>query len=47
MNVFKTYFMDVITKNYVNFEGRASRKQFWIFVLLLTIIAAVLNEHNG
>lgn len=44
MNVFKTYFMDVITKNYVNFEGRASRKQFWIFVLLLAIIAAVLNQ---
>ena len=43
MNAFKTYFLDVITKNYVNFEGRATRKQFWMYVLFQVIVAFVLN----
>lgn len=43
MNAFKTYFMDVITKNYVNFEGRATRTQYWMFVLFNFILGFVLG----
>ncbi len=31
------YYVDVI-KNYVNFSGRASRKEYWMFVLFNYII---------
>lgn len=41
MNVFKTYFLDVITKNYVNFHGRVSRKQFWLFMLFMYIFLSI------
>lgn len=41
--MFKTYFLDVITKHYVDFEGCATRKQFWLFVLFNFIFSFVLN----
>ena len=31
-----------VLKNYANFEGRARRKEFWIFSLVSLIIHAVL-----
>lgn len=37
------YYTDVITKHYIDFEGRATRKQFWMFVLINFIIAFVLG----
>ena len=43
MNIIKTYFLDVITKNYVNFKGRATRQQFWMFVLFYLIIYLILT----
>ena len=33
MNSFKKYFWDVIRNHYVDFDGVATRKQFWLFVL--------------
>lgn len=30
---FKTYFFDIIFKNYFNCEGKANRKEFWLFIL--------------
>ncbi len=39
----KTYFLDVITKHYVDFKGRATRKQYWMFVLFYFIITFVLG----
>jgi len=32
-----------VLKNYVGFEGRASRTEFWMFALFNAIIAVVLN----
>ena len=33
----------VILKNYVNFEGRATRAEFWWFFLFNVIVSVVLN----
>jgi len=41
--MFKTYFLDVITKHYIDFQGEATRKQFWLFVLFNFIISTVLT----
>ena len=37
-------------RNYVNFSGRANRKEFWMFVLfaiLTTIVAAIIDVATG
>lgn len=39
----KTYFLDVIFKHYVDFGGRATRTQFWLYVLFYIIVAIVLG----
>jgi uncharacterized membrane protein YhaH (DUF805 family) len=41
MNYFKHYFLDIIIKKYAQFRGRASRKEFWNFVLLSFIISFI------
>lgn len=33
----------VILKNYVNFEGRATRPEFWWFFLFNVIVSLILN----
>lgn len=43
MNAFKTYYWDVLKSNYFNFEGRATRKQFWMFFLFNAIIILILK----
>ena len=45
--MFKTYFLDVITKQYLDFGGRATRTQFWLFVLFEFIIFFVLGFLSG
>ena len=42
MNAINTYFIDVIKKHYVDFSGRATRTQYWMFVLFYFIGAFVL-----
>lgn len=37
-----TYFLEYITKNYFNFEGRARRKEFWGFFLFFFLLGTVL-----
>ena len=37
----KKYFLDVLKLQYADFKGRASRRQFWMFVLY-NVIAAVI-----
>ena len=32
-----------VLKNYTNFEGRAIRKEFWMFFLINLIISAILQ----
>ena len=49
--MFKTYFIDVIKNHYFDFSGRATRKQFWMWVLCCFIItftvSFVLNFISG
>ena len=54
MNAINTYFIDVIKNHYFDFNGRATRKQFWMYVLffiifwvLLGIVSAFLGEKAG
>ena len=41
------YFLDVFKNHYVDFKGRATRKQYWLYVLFtfiaFLILAAVLS----
>jgi len=43
MNVFYNYFLDVIAKKFFQAEGRASRKEFWYFILFSIIINFVVG----
>ncbi len=43
MQVFNTYFVDVLRKHYIDFSGRATRTQFWMFVLLELVVAILLG----
>ena len=36
-----------VLKNYLNFEGRARRKEYWMFVLFSLIISIVLGIVDG
>ena len=37
------YFVEAFTKNYVNFKGRARRKEYWGFTLFYALIFAILG----
>ena len=39
--MFNKYFVDVLKNHYMDFNGRASRKQFWMFVLWYFVISFV------
>ena len=43
MNVFNNYFLDVITKKFFQYEGRAPRREFWYFMLFSIIISFVVG----
>lgn len=43
MKVFNTYFIDPIKNHYVDFAGKANRKQFWLFVLFNFLVFLVLS----
>ena len=43
----KTYFLNVIKNHYVDFKGRATRKQFWLFALWSFIFAVALAFLSG
>ena len=47
MQAFKTYFVDVLKKHYIDFSGRATRTQFWIFVLISLLVMVVLGIALG
>ncbi len=40
--MFNTYFWDVIKNHYFDFAGKATRKQFWLWVLWSFIVFFVL-----
>lgn len=39
----RTYFFDVLFHHYADFSGRATRKQYWLFVLWSIIFAFVIG----
>lgn len=47
------YFIDAFAKNYVNFSGRARRKEFWSFTLfnwlmyVITIFLGIIVTNDG
>ncbi len=41
------WYIKVVRDNYANFEGRARRKEYWMFVLINTIISFVLGFVDG
>jgi len=41
------YFLDVIKNKYAQFEGRASRSEYWYFVLFYIIFAVVVGLLDG
>lgn len=43
MNAVKTYFIDVIKNHYFDFKGRATRQQYWMFVLFYFILSIVIG----
>lgn len=40
----KTYFLDVILKHYIDFKGRATPKQFWLFIAFCFICCAIIDS---
>ncbi len=47
MNLFEEYFLDVIKKHYADFQGRASRSEYWYFVLFSFLISLAISIVTG
>ncbi|MBO7612023.1 MAG: DUF805 domain-containing protein [Elusimicrobia bacterium] len=47
MNYFKTYFTDIIFKKFFKFDGKATRKEFWLFTLNVFILELLLISLYG
>ncbi len=43
MNSVNQFYTDVLKNHYLDFEGRATRKQFWMFVLINFIIVFLIG----
>ncbi len=43
MEKFNHYFLDTVKNRYADFNGRATRSDYWYFVLFTVIISIVLN----
>ena len=50
MNYVKTYFWDIVTKHFFDFNGKEGRKVYWLFFLnsfiigfIISIISSTLN----
>lgn len=43
MELFKNYFVNVLTKKYIAFDGTAKRPEFWYFTLFTIIISLILG----
>ncbi len=47
MEQFNQFFLDTLKKRYAQFTGRASRSEFWYFILFSMIISIVLGILDG
>ena len=43
MAKFNEYFIDTVKNKYTDFNGRATRSEYWYFVLFYTIISLILT----
>lgn len=43
MNEYLAIIKSVVLKNYFNFEGRATRKEFWTYTIALMIVNLILS----
>ena len=43
MNYVKTYFLDIITKHFFDFDGKENRKVYWLFALNCFILSLILG----
>ena len=43
MNIFKAYFIDIISQKYFQFSGRAPRREFWYFMLFSIIFSVIIG----
>lgn len=43
MNIFEDYFLNVIKKHYADFAGRATRSEYWYFVLFQFLIGIAVS----
>ena len=43
MNYVKTYFLDIVTKHFFDFNGKEGRKVYWLFVLNCFIISFIIG----
>ena len=47
MNIFEEYFVNVFKKHYADFQGRASRSEFWYFTLFSFLISIAISIVTG
>lgn len=47
MKAFQTYFMDVLKNHYADFKGRATRKQYWLYVLFMFVLVFAIGLVGG
>ena len=43
MNQFNRYFLDTIKNRYAKFDGRATRSEYWYFILFYFILALIVT----
>ena len=46
----KKYYLDILTNKYIDFSGRARRKEYWmwtLYVTLINILAMILDDMLG
>ncbi len=46
-NAFNSYFVEYLTKNYLTFDGRVSRRQYWMFVLFFVLVGFIIGLIGG
>jgi uncharacterized membrane protein YhaH (DUF805 family) len=43
MDEFKRYFIGTLKNKYVDFSGRATRSEFWYFILFFVVLSFIIN----
>lgn len=43
MEAFNQYFLNIVKNQYANFDGRARRKEYWMYILVYVIIMVAFS----